>query len=217
MYHPIGLDDPDSRFSGPMNLVNRVAAPFGLPSTDPFRNRHCKQSWNRNAFLAVAPTSGFNPTWPAKHTVPFVELPTRAAPKTDPQKNRSPGTEAGNSHGVLCPYDVRARASSLHPGLPTPGTFRPQGFSPSRRFPPRSDVQPCFMPVTPLGFYPSGTSPRCQVPNARRAGNTLLAFLLRIGRFATRMLANSWCRRRVLRGPVPPQTPSVAFRALLQQ
>jgi len=39
--------------------------------------------------------------------------------------------------------------------LATPTTFRPQGFSPSRRFTPRSNARPCFMPVTPLGFLPS--------------------------------------------------------------
>jgi len=34
----------------------------------------------------------------------------------------------------------------------TPTTFRPQGFAPSRRFTPRSNVRPYFMPVTPMGF-----------------------------------------------------------------
>jgi len=38
----------------------------------------------------------------------------------------------------------------------TPTTFRPQGFSPSRRFAPHSDVRPCFMPVTPMGFALQG-------------------------------------------------------------
>jgi hypothetical protein len=33
-----------------------------------------------------------------------------------------------------------------------PDTFRPQGFSPSRRVTPRPDVRPCFMPVAPMGF-----------------------------------------------------------------
>jgi len=42
--------------------------------------------------------------------------------------------------------------------------FRPQGFSPSRRLAPRSNARPCFMPVAPMGFHPSGGFPRCQVP-----------------------------------------------------
>jgi len=100
---------------------------------------------------------------------PFVEEP-------------GPGAEAGNSHGVFCPFDVQARASSLHPGLPKPGTFRPQGFSPSRRFPPRSNARSYFIPVTSMGFYPSGSSPHRQVPNARRARIALLTFFLRTRR-----------------------------------
>jgi rubredoxin len=52
--------------------------------------------------------------------------------------------------------------------LATPTTFRPQGFAPSRRLSPRSNVRPCFMPVTSMGFRPSGGFPRCQVPPARR-------------------------------------------------
>ena len=47
--------------------------------------------------------------------------------------------------------------------LATPTTFRPQGFSPSRRLPPRSNAQPCFMPVTSMGFHSPGVYPRCQV------------------------------------------------------
>jgi hypothetical protein len=47
--------------------------------------------------------------------------------------------------------------------LATPATFRPQGFSPSRRIPPRSDARPCFMPVTPMGFRSPGAFPHCQV------------------------------------------------------
>jgi len=47
--------------------------------------------------------------------------------------------------------------------LATPATFRPQGFAPSRRIPPRSNARPCFMPVTPMGFRSSGVFPRCQV------------------------------------------------------
>jgi hypothetical protein len=63
--------------------------------------------------------------------------------------------------------------------LPAPGTFRPQGFAPSRRFAPRSDARPCFMPVTSMGFHPSGVFPRGQVPGLVTQGNALLVFLLR--------------------------------------
>jgi hypothetical protein len=40
-----------------------------------------------------------------------------------------------------------------------PGTFHPQGFSPSRRFTPRPNVRPCFVPVTSMGFALQGFSP----------------------------------------------------------
>lgn len=44
---------------------NRVAAPFGLPSTDRLRDRSSEERWQRTASPAVTPTSGCNPTWPA--------------------------------------------------------------------------------------------------------------------------------------------------------
>jgi hypothetical protein len=41
---------------------------------------------------------------------------------------------------------------STPPRFASPGTFRPQGFSPSRRIPPRLNARPYFMPETPMGF-----------------------------------------------------------------
>lgn len=55
-------------------------------------------------------------------------------------------------------------SESTPPRFASPGTFRPQGFAPSRRFPPRSDLRPYFMPVAPLGFCSTGIFPHCQVP-----------------------------------------------------
>jgi hypothetical protein len=52
---------------------------------------------------------------------------------------------------------------STSPRLASPGTFRPQGFPPSRRLTPRLNARPCFMPVTPLGFCSPGIFPRNQV------------------------------------------------------
>jgi hypothetical protein len=57
---------------------------------------------------------------------------------------------------------------STHPRFASPGTFRPQGFSPSRRIAPHPDAQPYFRLVTPLGFRSTGAFPHCQVPRARR-------------------------------------------------
>jgi hypothetical protein len=70
-------------------------------------------------------------------------------------------------------------SESTPPRFAWPGTFRPQGFPPSRRITPRSDVQPYFRLVTSMGFCSSGVFPHCQVPLTHRLnGITLLAFLL---------------------------------------
>ena len=53
----------------------------------------------------------------------------------------------------------------------TPTTFRPQGFAPSRRLPPRSDARPCFMSVTPMGFQPFRDFPSLPGPAGSSPGN----------------------------------------------
>jgi len=60
----------------------------------------------------------------------------------------------------------------------TPTTFRPQGFSPSRRVTPRSNVRPCFMPITPMGFALQGFSPTVRSRWLITSEITLLAFFL---------------------------------------
>jgi len=44
-------------------------------------------------------------------------------------------------------------------GLSSPATFRLQGSSPSCRFTPSRAVWVCFIPQTPMGFFPSRLSP----------------------------------------------------------
>ena len=53
----------------------------------------------------------------------------------------------------------------------TPTTFRPQGFSPSRRLSPRSNAQPYFMPVTPMGFQLSRDFPSLPGSTGSSPGN----------------------------------------------
>jgi hypothetical protein len=48
---------------------------------------------------------------------------------------------------------------STRPRFASPGTFRPQGFSPSRRLTPRQNLRPFFRSVTSLGFALQGLSP----------------------------------------------------------
>jgi hypothetical protein len=84
-------------------------------------------------------------------------------------------------------------SESTPPWLATPGTFRPQGFSPSRRISPRPDARPCFMPVTPMGFRSSGVSPHYQVPQLVAPELPSWRFLLRTfvimcGALVTRLL-----------------------------
>jgi hypothetical protein len=59
---------------------------------------------------------------------------------------------------------------STPPRLASPGTFRPQGFAPSRRIPPRLNARPCFMPETPMGFRSPGGFPHRQVHRLVAAG-----------------------------------------------
>ena len=59
---------------------------------------------------------------------------------------------------------------STPPRLASPGTFRPQGFSPSRRITPRLNARPCFMPETPMGFRSPGGFPHRQVHRLVAAG-----------------------------------------------
>jgi hypothetical protein len=58
---------------------------------------------------------------------------------------------------------------STPPRLASPGTFRPQGFTPSRRLTPRLNARPCFVPETPMGFplsrgFPSPPGPADSSP-----------------------------------------------------
>jgi hypothetical protein len=57
------------------------------------------------------------------------------------------------------PLQRSRQARSTVPGFASPGRFRPQGFTPSRRFTPSLAVRPCFMPVTLMGLSPPEPSP----------------------------------------------------------
>jgi hypothetical protein len=101
----------------------------------------------------VMPSTGYNPLGPP---------PTRSLPK---QKtlHTAPLME-------FCAPSTLGSSESTPPRLAIPGTFRPQGFSPSRRVPPRSNARSYFVPVTSMGFCtpsrgfpsllgPAGSSP----------------------------------------------------------
>ena len=88
-------------------------------------------------------------------------FPATQAPPRSPEGSHGI-TRTSGSRQLSWSSDPLRRLSpseSTPPRIAAPGTFRPQGFSPSRRLPPRSNAQPCFMPVTPMGFCPSGVFP----------------------------------------------------------
>jgi hypothetical protein len=87
----------------------------------------------------------------------------RLPPKLPPQVMDSKVNQRQLSWSSM-PLRRVGTSESTPPRFAEPGTFRPQGFSPSRRITPRLHVRPCFMPVTSLGFCPSGIFPRCQHP-----------------------------------------------------
>jgi hypothetical protein len=67
--------------------------------------------------------------------------------------------DSSTSLGVPLPHRGIRRSDPLTREAPTPpATFRPQGFSPSRRLTPRSPLRPCFMPQPRPGFTLQGFS-----------------------------------------------------------
>lgn len=78
---------------------------------------------------------------------------------------------------VSLPFSVfPAVQSHLAPAGPNPPvTLRPQGFSPSRRFAPRTTCRAYFIPVPLLGFTPRGLVPRA-TPYAVSSAGPLLGF-----------------------------------------
>lgn len=150
------------RRSRPRINDSNETAQSGIPSDPPVTPPR-----RSNSSHVVAPTTGFNPPWPAD----------RANSGSEEHKPARPATLM-----EFLPLRRLSPSESTPRRIATPATFRPQGFSPSRRFPPRSGVWPYFMPVTSLGLNPSGISPRYQVPHAHRAGNALMTFFLRTSR-----------------------------------
>jgi hypothetical protein len=128
--------------------------------------------------LVVVPISGFNPTRPARDRRHLT--PDELALSKDYVPN---GLRRGSRQQLSWSFLSLRRmnpSESTPPRFASPGTFRPQGFAPSRRFAPRSDLRSCFIPVTSLGFLPFRDFPSPSGPGARHPVDTLLALLLRI-------------------------------------
>jgi hypothetical protein len=143
------LDDPDPPFTV---VVKITARPFGLPTDSPASGP--KPFGNSRV---VKPSPGF--THLARQLIGLLGYRPRWLLSWS-----------------SAPLRRLSTSESTPPRFATPGTFRPQGFSPSRRFAPRLDVRPCFMPVAPVGFLLSRDFPSLPGPAARHHGNALLAF-----------------------------------------
>jgi hypothetical protein len=98
-----------------------------------------------------------------------VTPPTGHRPFGPPTCRSAPGRTAHRQPSwSFSPLRRVSLSESTSPRFASPGTLRPQGFSPSRRITPRPDVRPYFRPVAPLGFRSSGAYPHRQVPRTLR-------------------------------------------------
>jgi len=87
-------------------------------------------------------------------------------PSPNARSWRTPARTVGSFLGVSSLIATRLQRVHLSQAIPGPTMFRPQGFSPSRRFPPRCSSRPCFMPKPRPGLHLQGfVSP----PNDRAA------------------------------------------------
>jgi hypothetical protein len=120
-----------------------VAVPFGLPpgTLSPGRSL-------ATPLLQLRPLQGI--------TRPTCRLPPYGAP--------TPLME-------FCPLRRMSPSESTGPRLASPSMFRPQGFPPSRRFPPRQDLPALFHAGNAHGVCPSGVFPHCQVPRLVAVGD----------------------------------------------
>ena len=115
-----------------------MSAPYGFPPESPLPNpRVCSAS------LVVEPSSGTTRS-PRRCNAHLATCINRLLPWR------------------FCPLRRINSGESTSPRFSKPSTFRPQGFSPSRRVTPHLNARSCFVPVTPMGFCPSGVFPHCQ-------------------------------------------------------
>jgi len=142
-----------------------------------------------SASRAVGPPSGYDPPGP-------------------PARRPAPGrTTSRQLSWSFWPLRRLSLSESTCPRFASPGTFRPQSFSPSRRLAPRPDVRPSFRSVTPLGFWLSRVFPPLPGPTGLSPGGiTLLAF------FPLCAQPRTLGSRRL-----PSNRPFAAFRVFLRQ
>jgi hypothetical protein len=144
-------------------LRSIVVSPYWLG--DPEVRICDSESHARFGIPATCPPIGRSLTTPLMRLRPL-QGPTRHGPPTHghsaaPRGHRAFPTSPKGCRGCRCwqlswsflPLRRLSPGESTPPRLASPGTFRPQGFTPSRRLPPRLNARPCFMPETSMGFF----------------------------------------------------------------
>ena len=191
---PTRHDPPDNDYPASPEDNLPLSRPEGPPRVQP-------PGWATS--LTVTPKGSHELSYPSRVT----EYLT--TPKGRQESSRPEGPLECRHRQLswsFLPLRRLSSGESTPPRLASPGTFRPQGFAPSRRITPRLNVRPCFMPETPMGFLLSRGFPPPPGPSARRRGITLMAFLHRTNIVVDARRPCS-TRRNALLGPLPPPGP----------
>jgi hypothetical protein len=128
-----------------------------------FSSGYSPDSLGPEVFLRLPPPCGLRP-----HDYPLMGFcsPPGYTPRGPPDGLSAPAPSLG-----FLPLRRHRRKESTSPGLASPGTFRPRGFTPPRRFTPPSVLRVYFTPLAPLGFCPPGGFPPKKPPPPRRRGS----------------------------------------------
>lgn len=163
-------------------------------------------NWIRNSCLSV-----FLPTNPPPDRSRTTSSPTvTPSPGCCLQQPADPRPEGPDRAPPLefAPLRRLSPDESTIPWLASPGAFRPQGFPPSRRLAPRSDLPALFHAGNAPGVCPSGVFPHHRVPELVAPG------------FPHDVCSPTHLRKGRLGAPTLPRGSTrvfAAFRALLRQ
>ncbi len=139
----------------------------------------------------VFPTAGYPPRRSAGAALSCTWPASGASDRRAPFRARRPGNGAP---GISSPSTQTGMGDPDHPGLPRPGTFRPQGFSTlpavcsppcpaaARRPPQRPWGSPFRALLLPMRGTPLGASPLLSFPRAAFAARPRLQRMTRIGK-----------------------------------
>jgi hypothetical protein len=112
------------------------------------------------------------------------------------------------SHAVCSPSACSRCEAATHPGGTSPRYVPSQRFSRSQGLAPPHACRPCFMPVPPLGFYPSRPNPPAEL-YALSSAHALLRFTTRSATAPTHPA------RQITRRPASPRRPLAKRRHAL--